>query len=214
MTLNEIFPDGGEFMDWLANNCYSCGKLGDDDVQHNPDCELEPIISYSDPDKEIDDKLVKQITENGKVCKCKNFVRTASRLLGIFMLLFIFTGCGTNGPKTYTNKINFYESKAQKILYAQTEEENIPYEYRKLNFPEPLIAENKLKIQMLYRLNQYNKSFMPVARQEIREVRKFTAGLKAEISEKDNQYKQIEELKKEIKKSNQKIRTIKSGAKK
>jgi len=214
MTLNEIFPDGGEFMDWLANNCYSCEKLGDDDVQYNPDCELEPIISYADPNKEIDDKFVQQINENGKPCKCKNFVRAVSRLSVVFVLLFIFSGCATNGPKAYTNKINFYESKKQRILYVQTEEKNIPHEYRKLNFPEPLIAENKLKIQMFHRLDQYNKSFMPVARQEIKKVQKFSAELKTEISEKDNQYKQIEELEKEIKESNRKIKTIKSGAKK
>ena len=73
MTLNEIFPDTGEFMEWLVYNCYSCAKLGDDAVQHNPDCELEPIISYASPNKEIDDKLTQLITEKGRSCKCKNF---------------------------------------------------------------------------------------------------------------------------------------------
>ena len=71
MNLNEIFPNDAEFMDWLANNCYSCEKLGDDTVQHNPNCELEPIISYSDLNEEIDENLTKIITENGKLCKCK-----------------------------------------------------------------------------------------------------------------------------------------------
>jgi hypothetical protein len=60
-------------MDWLAHNCYSCAKLGDDAVQYNPDCELESIISYAASDKEIEDRLAKLITENGKLCKCKNF---------------------------------------------------------------------------------------------------------------------------------------------
>jgi hypothetical protein len=73
MTLNEIFPDAGEFMDWLAYNCYSCAKLGDGTIQHNPNCELEPIISYAAFDKEIDDRLTQLITESGKPCKCKNF---------------------------------------------------------------------------------------------------------------------------------------------
>lgn len=73
MTLNEIFPDAGEFMDWLAHNCYSCEKLGDGSIQHNPDCELEPIISYASLDKEIDDRLTQLITENGRPCKCKKF---------------------------------------------------------------------------------------------------------------------------------------------
>jgi hypothetical protein len=79
MTLNEIFPDAGEFMDWLAHNCYSCAKLPDDPAEYNYECELEPIISYATPDKEIEDRLVQLITENGKLCKCKNFVSPISR---------------------------------------------------------------------------------------------------------------------------------------
>jgi hypothetical protein len=79
MTLNEIFPDAGEFMDWLAHNCYSCAKLPDDAIQYNPNCELEPIISYAASDKEIDAKLIQLITENGKLCICKNFVSPVSR---------------------------------------------------------------------------------------------------------------------------------------
>jgi len=74
MKLNEIFPNEGEFMDWLANNCYSCAKLSNDETQYNSDCELEPIISYSKLNKEIDYKLTQLITEKGKLCKCKNFV--------------------------------------------------------------------------------------------------------------------------------------------
>ncbi len=36
MNLGEIFNSDGEFMDWLANNCYSCEKLGDGTTQYNP----------------------------------------------------------------------------------------------------------------------------------------------------------------------------------
>lgn len=79
MTLNEIFPDAGEFMEWLAYNCYCCAKLGDEAVQHNPNCELEPIISHAASDKEIDARLVQWITQNGKLCRCKNFVSPISR---------------------------------------------------------------------------------------------------------------------------------------
>ncbi len=74
MTLNEIFPDSEEFMDWLANNCYSCTKLKDDATEYNHECELENIISHSKLNKEIDYKLTQLITEKGKLCKCKNFV--------------------------------------------------------------------------------------------------------------------------------------------
>ena len=76
MKLNEISPNEAEFMDWLVNNCYSCAKLSNDETQYNPDCDLEPIISYADLDKEFDDKLTLLITENGKLCKCKNFVES------------------------------------------------------------------------------------------------------------------------------------------
>jgi len=73
MNLNEVFPNEAEFMDWLAKNCYSCKKLANDATQCNPDCELEPILSYSSMTKEIDKKLINMISENGKLCKCKNF---------------------------------------------------------------------------------------------------------------------------------------------
>jgi hypothetical protein len=78
MTLNEIFPDAGEFMDWLAYNCYSCAKLPDDPTEYNSECELEPIISYAALDEEFDDKLAQLITENGRPCKCKNFAENKS----------------------------------------------------------------------------------------------------------------------------------------
>lgn len=76
MNLNEIFNDEEEFMRWLADNCYSCEKLGDGACQYNPHCELEPIISYSDMTKEIDENLIAMIIENGQLCKCKNFIAT------------------------------------------------------------------------------------------------------------------------------------------
>ncbi|MCK4981966.1 MAG: hypothetical protein KAS17_03530 [Victivallaceae bacterium] len=79
MTLNEIFPDEAEFMDWLANNCYSCAKLNADETKYNYACEFENIISHSNLNKEIDYKLTRVITEKGKLCGCKNFVSPASR---------------------------------------------------------------------------------------------------------------------------------------
>jgi hypothetical protein len=73
MTLNEIFSDSGEFMEWLVNNCYSCAKLPDDPTEYNSECELEPIISYAALDEELDGELAQLITENERPCKCKNF---------------------------------------------------------------------------------------------------------------------------------------------
>jgi len=76
MKLSEIFPNEVEFMDWLTNNCYSCTKLPNNPEEYNYVCELEPIISYVAMDEEFDDKLAQLITENGKLCKCKNFVES------------------------------------------------------------------------------------------------------------------------------------------
>lgn len=78
MTLGEIFSDDGESMDWLAHNCFSCEKLGDGICQYNPLCELEPILSYADMSKEIDENLVSMIIENGKLCRCKKFIAAVS----------------------------------------------------------------------------------------------------------------------------------------
>ena len=74
MKLNEIFSNEMEFMDWLANNCYSCAKLSDNETEYNYACELENVISHSNLNKEIDAKLTQLITENGKLCECKKFV--------------------------------------------------------------------------------------------------------------------------------------------
>jgi len=79
MTLNEIFPESEEFMDWLVNNCYSCAKLKDDATEYNNECELDNIISHFKLNKKIDDKFTQLITEKGKLCRCKNFVSPVSR---------------------------------------------------------------------------------------------------------------------------------------
>ena len=98
-------------------------------------------------------------------------------------------------------------------MYAEPKAEDIPAEYYKTNFQDTEIAEIKLKIHMLHRLNEYNKSFIPIAQKEIKTVQKFTATLKARISERNNQRKQLEELKKQIKESKKKIKQLKSGVK-
>lgn len=77
MTLNEIFSDGGKFMEWLANNCYSCAKLPEGNAKDNCECELEPVINSADLDAELGETFSRMITENGKSCKCKNFSRVA-----------------------------------------------------------------------------------------------------------------------------------------
>ena len=120
------------------------------------------------------------------------------------MLCLVLTACATKDQKTYKNKIKFHKDEAKKVLYAEPKAKN-----NKVNFSDTEIAEYKLKINMFYRLNEYNKSFIPVAQNEIKKVQKFTVQLKARISESNNQHKQIEELEKQIKESNQKIKQLK-----
>ena len=125
------------------------------------------------------------------------------KIMLFMMMCLVFTACVTDDRKTYTNKIKFQKNEAQKVLYIEPKANN------KINFSDTEIAENKLKINMFYRLNEYNKSFIPVAQNEIKKVQKFTVQLKARISEMDNQRKQIEELEKQIKESNLKIKQLK-----
>jgi hypothetical protein len=216
MTLNEIFTDGGEFMDWLANNCYSCAKLSDDPGEYNSECELEPIIFYAALNEKIDDNLAQLMTENGKLCRCKNFIRAASKLSLFFIAFLALTGCTSEAPKpkVYTNKIEFHQTQIQKSLYELPKSEKVPDEYYKINFKEPLVAENKLHIKILCRLNDYEKSFIPVARKELKNLQTFIVGLKAEITEIQSQYEQLEHLQKQIDKTKRRIEIIKNGRQK
>ena len=73
MKLKQILCNGAEFMDWLANNCYNCKKLGDGATQYNPECKLEPVLSYSDLMEDIDEEFLQMIIQDGKLCKCRKF---------------------------------------------------------------------------------------------------------------------------------------------
>jgi hypothetical protein len=133
------------------------------------------------------------------------------KALILFTVLLTLAGCAANPKnKVYRNEINFYQPKPQKVLYAGKKPEKC-YE---INFPDADIAEDKLKIQMMRKFYEYNKTFLVEARKELKKVQRFTADLKAEISGKDKQYNQLKELEKQIKESRQKIEQLKSGGKK
>ncbi|MBU8901325.1 MAG: hypothetical protein KOO69_01155, partial [Victivallales bacterium] len=110
-------------------------------------------------DKTLNMKVIKKSVNQG--------AQLATRLILSAMLL-LFAGCvAKDESKVYTNKIEFYKEKPQKILYVMPKQKAIAPEYRKINFPETVIAENNLNIQMLDSLNEYEKSFIPVAQKEI-----------------------------------------------
>jgi peptidoglycan hydrolase CwlO-like protein len=129
----------------------------------------------------------------------------------LLTILFALIGCAANPKnKVYRNEIGFYNPKPQKVLYTEKK----PEKCCEINFPDADIAENKLKVQMMRKLYEYNKAFLAKAQKELKKVQKFTADLKAEISERNKQYNQLKELEKQIAESRQKIEQLKSGEKK
>ena len=201
MKLNEIFYLEGEFMDWLANNCYSCGRLGDGATQYNPDCELEPVISYSGLNEEINENLTSIITEKGKLCKCKNFVIEAAKPLLLFMMILALTGCVSENhkPKVYRTNIEFYKPEKLKVLYSMPEEEELPEECYKINFPDTAIAEMMLNTHKLRKINANTQKWILLARREIKKARVALARRKAEIIKTRKQLQKIKEMRKELK---------------
>jgi dethiobiotin synthetase len=129
------------------------------------------------------------------------------------LVILVLTGCNTQIPKTYRNKIIFHRTENLKVLYAKPEAEKLPEECYEINFSDADIAESRLKMQILHKLNECNKAFLPKAEKEFKEVQKFTAVLKAKISERNKQYQQLKELEKQINDSKQKIEQLKSGEK-
>jgi hypothetical protein len=201
MKLNEIFYLEEEFMDWLANNCYSCGILGDGATQYNPYCEFEPIISYSGLNEEINENLTSIITEKGKLCKCKNFVMSTAKSLLLLMIILALTGCVSKAhkPKVYRRKIEFYKPKKLKVLYAAPEEENLPEECYKINFPDTAIAEMMLNTHKLRKINANTQKWILLARREIKKAHAELARRKAEIAKIQKQLQKIKEMRKELK---------------
>jgi len=117
-------------------------------------------------------------------------------------MLLVLTGCiAEQKPKVYTNRVEFLRPNPQKILYkARPVDENC-----KINFPEPIIAENKMNTYRLYEENEKDKLVILAIRKEIKKIQKSTADLKTAISERKNQQKQVKELKEGLKKINKSI---------
>jgi hypothetical protein len=200
MKLNEIFPYEEEFMDWLANNCYNCGRLGDGATQYNPHCELEPIISHSGLNEEISENLTSIITEKGKLCKCKNVVIVSAKTLVLFMMILALTGCVSKDhkPKVYRTKIEFYQPEKLKVLYAEPEETPLE-EYYKVNSIDADIAKIELNTYRLSKMNADTQRWIVLALQELKKARAELARRKAEIAKTQKQLQKIKEMRKELK---------------
>jgi hypothetical protein len=133
------------------------------------------------------------------------------------ILLFVITsiclaGCVNNQqPKTYTNKIKFYKQQALKVLYIQKEEKPVPAEYEKINFPDGIIAENRLNAVMFESLNENLKAFTPEVYKELEKNERIIKALKVEIAQEKEMEQELESLEKGIKQIKQRISKFKKN---
>jgi len=123
------------------------------------------------------------------------------KILILFTVILALTGCVSEDrkPKVYRHKIEFYKPEKLKVLYAMPEEEELPEECYKINFPDIEFAEMELNTQMLRRMNEDTKKWIIVALQKIKSGQAELARRKAKMSEKQKQNQLIKEMKKELK---------------
>jgi len=77
------------------------------------------------------------------------------KTLTFFMVILILTGCITREQKLkiYTNRVKFYRPEKQKVLYKAEPVDELSALY----VPETMAAENKMNIERLRELTEYNK---------------------------------------------------------
>ena len=123
------------------------------------------------------------------------------KILILFTVILALTGCVSEDrkPKVYRSKIEFYQPEKLKVLYAMPEEEELPEECYKINFPDLEIAEMELNTQMLRKMNEDTKKWIVIALQKIKSGQAELDRRKAKMSEKKKQNQLIKEIKKELK---------------
>lgn len=122
-------------------------------------------------------------------------------------MLIALTGCISekHQPKVYRTNIEFYKPEKLKVLYSMPEEEELPEECYKINFPDIEIAEMELNTQMLRRMNDDTKKWIVIALQKIKSGQAELDKRKAKMSEKKKQNQLIKEMKKELKEIDNRI---------
>jgi hypothetical protein len=185
-------------------------KTHNNPEEYNRKCELENIISHSNLNEEIDENLTKIITENGKLCKCKNFVMAMGKLLALFMAVFALTGCISqkHKPKVYRHNIEFYQPEKLKVLYSEPEESEFEKYYRAHPI-ETDIAEIKLETHRMRKMNAYIEKFLKDAEERLKNFKEFVARKKAEAAETEKRRQQIEKMKKELEEINIRLDELK-----
>jgi transketolase len=124
------------------------------------------------------------------------------KILLLFIMLSVLTGCVSDHdkPKVYRTKIEFYKPEKLKVLYSIPEEEELPEECYKINFPDIELAEMELNTQMLRKMNEDTKQWIAIAWQKIKQGQAELARRKSRMAERKKQKQLIEEMKKELKK--------------
>ncbi len=125
-------------------------------------------------------------------------------VLFITMCLFLVS-CASKKPKTYTNKIKIYKQQSLKVLYVQKKEKPVPAEYYKINFPDGIIAENRLNAVMFQRLNDHLKAFIPEVYKELEKNERFIEALKVKIAKEKAMEQELESLEKGVAEIKQQI---------
>ncbi|MCK4981515.1 MAG: hypothetical protein KAS17_01260 [Victivallaceae bacterium] len=133
------------------------------------------------------------------------------KILILFTMLIALSGCISekHQPKVYRTNIEFYKPEKLKVLYSMPEEEELPEECYKINFPDIEFAEMELNTQMLRKMNEDTKKWIVVALQEIKKAQAELARRKAKMTEKKKQNQLIKEMKKELKEIDARIEKIK-----
>jgi transketolase len=123
------------------------------------------------------------------------------KILLLFITLSALTGCVSDQdkPKVYRTKIEFYKPEKLKVLYSMPEEEDLPEECYKINFPDIEFAEMELNTQMLRKMNEDTKKWIAIAWQKIKQGQAELARRKSRMAERKKQKQLIEEMKKELK---------------
>lgn len=126
------------------------------------------------------------------------------KILLLFIILSVLTGCVSdqNKPKVYRTKIEFYKPEKLKVLYSMPEDEELPEECYKINFPDIEFAEMELNTQMLRKMNEDTKKWIAIARQKIKQGQAELDRRKSRMAERKKHKQLIEEMKKELKKIN------------
>ncbi|MFA6716475.1 MAG: hypothetical protein WC082_06290 [Victivallales bacterium] len=122
------------------------------------------------------------------------------RSLSLLTIIWVLAGCVSEDqePKVYRHEIKFHQPEKLKVLYSEPEESDLE-KYYKVHLIETDIAEAELETNRLREMNAYMEKFLKNAQERLKKFQEFAVRKKVEISEREKQRQQMEEMKKELK---------------